>query len=116
MGILGIQPPRASFVIGVALAVTFQLAMGWWLDAGRRVAVVLITVAAVTLLTANSTRHAIALWAGTMAGMTGVLFWIGPGNLWPIVLVFAAVLTGISVMVGWAVRRALGQVKKGRAA
>jgi hypothetical protein len=48
--------------------------------------------------TANN--PALALWAGAISGTTVVLFSIGPGTIWPIVLVIAAAITAGAVFGG----------------
>ena len=44
--------------------------------------------------------RACALWAGATSGSTVVLFWIGPGTIWPIVLAFATAVTAAAVFGG----------------
>lgn len=93
------------FVAGVLAIVTLQAMGGWWLDSGPRVlraSVVLFALGVVVGLwrSKGAWVRACALWAGAIAGSTGILFWTGPGNLWPIVLVFAAAISGAAVFGG----------------
>lgn len=94
-----------AFVVGVAVAAASQATLGWWLDSGTRVAIVVATlfVSAAALARATSASRwgaAASLWAGAMVTMTTVLFWIGPGTIWPIVLVVAAMLTAAAIASG----------------
>lgn len=93
------------FVLGVLAIVTLQALSGWWLDSGPRVlraCVVLFALAVAIGLwrSEGAWVRACALWAGAIAGSIGVLFWIGPGNLWPIVLVLAAAITAAAIFGG----------------
>jgi hypothetical protein len=84
---------------------------GWWLDDGRRVAVGFVGALALALLTARSLQNANALWLGINVGMAGVMFfWIGAGNLWPIVLAFGAGITGTAIYSAWGVRFSLAHL------
>lgn len=53
-------------------------------------------------------RTALSMEAGTMAGMTGVLFAIGPGTIFPLVLLAGLVLSSMAVfggvVAGWLAR------------
>lgn len=85
-----------------------HLMVGWWLDSGTGVAAMLGCVTALGLYFGRGAadglpRRALALWAGAMAANVGVLFWIGPGNIWPIALVIAGVLVLTAVVAGAAV-------------
>jgi hypothetical protein len=83
---------------------------GWWLDSGQGVvvtSVVLILLAvpigAAALSGPWQPRSAVwpsALWAGANIGLTVVLFTIGPGTIFPIVLVFGAGISALAVGAG----------------
>jgi hypothetical protein len=49
--------------------------------------------------------RAIALWAGAMIGLTASLWCIGPGTIWPIVLIVSSVLAACAVTAGISVGR-----------
>jgi hypothetical protein len=109
------------FLLGIAFAIALQLHFGgWWLDDRERVRAGFVGVIVLAFLTASSLVHAAALWLGVNVGLTGVLFWWGGGNLWPIVMVFGGGITGAGVGIGWAPRQLLAlllaEIKKGRAA
>jgi hypothetical protein len=95
--------------IGLLTAMLLQMTGGWWLDSGRGVATtmaVLFGTAIGVCLRSDAPRlQATAMCIGAIAGMTAVLFWIGPGTIWPIVLVVAAALTCTAVYAGAGVAR-----------
>jgi len=85
---------------------------GWWLDSSRGVA---IAAGVFTLLAAVAgarflrwplrpadVKLVAAMWAGVNAGMAIVLFTVGPGNLFPIVLAVGAVVSAGAVAAGTA--------------
>lgn len=77
---------------------------GWWLDAMETVIAVAagMMVASWFALRRHSSRllaRAVSWTLGAMAGMAIVLAVVGPGNLWPIVLVVGWALLGVSVSV-----------------
>jgi hypothetical protein len=91
--------------LGIALACAVQFTVGWWLDApGSSVALILAVVCVTTAIAAHTLAEAVALWAGLSVGWTVILFVIGPGNIFPIVLAFVAGLTAMSVVVGRGLR------------
>ena len=99
-------------LIGAVAAAAIQpfTPAGWWLDSSRGVAmtvVVLAVMAAAIGVRARAwparLRNAVpvaALWAGANAGMAIVLFSVGPGNLFPIVLAIGAGISAIAVAAG----------------
>jgi hypothetical protein len=96
----------ASFAAGCAAALILQAAYGWWLNSGTgvlRTTLVLFTLGFLIALWRSGSpwARAIALWSGALAGMIGVLFRTGPGNIWPIVLAFAASMSAAAVFGGW---------------
>jgi hypothetical protein len=92
----------------------------WFLNSGRAVlftAVWLFAAAAVEgAVAATGRRDAIAraasLAVGAVAAMMAVLFWSGPGTIFPIALAFGAAIAGGSALagslIGWGVRRTAG--------
>ena len=90
----------ALFVIGAGTMVALYGATGWWLDSGRRVVTTAIVLAVVAALAAPPWLRAVALWAGVVAGMIGVLFWHGPGTIFPIVIAVGAGITALAVTAG----------------
>jgi hypothetical protein len=104
---------------GAVSAAAMQVWTGWWLNSGTGVA---WTLALLFLLAALvGTQHTlsewagpVALWAGSMMGLTISLFWLGPGTIWPIVLLVSSVLTAGTIMVGIGVRRVWAWLADGR--
>ena len=104
---------------GAVSAAAMQAWTGWWLNSGTGVA---WTLALLFLLAAlvgtQDTRSpwagSVALWAGSMMGLTISLFWLGPGTIWPIVLVVSSVLTAGTMMGGIGVRRVWAWLADGR--
>ncbi len=98
------------FAIGLLAGSLPQLA-GWWLNSGRGVvttmAILFVTAIGVCGRSDTPWFRATAMAAGALAGMTGMLFWIGPGTLWPIVLIGAAALSCTAVLAGAGVARIL---------
>jgi hypothetical protein len=95
----------ALFILGFGAVAMLQAVGGWWLNSGAGVlrAVVVFVVLGVCATRWRSGApwvRACALWTGAVSGSTTVLFWIGPGNIWPIVLVFAAGITAAAVFGG----------------
>jgi hypothetical protein len=101
----GFAENAALFILGVGAVATLQAMGGWWLDSGigvlRAVLVlVVLGVATTRWRPERSWVRACALWTGAISGTTVVLFWRGPGNIWPIVLVIAAGITAAAVFGG----------------
>jgi hypothetical protein len=93
------------FAVAFAAIVVLQAVGGWWLNSGSAVLRAVLTLMAIGLVASFSRAgkpwaRASSLWIGAMAGSTVVLFATGPGNIWPIVLAFAAALTGAAVFIG----------------
>ena len=97
-------------LMGAVTAASMQVWTGWWLNSGTGVT---CTVALLLLLAAcvgswrpgSPWARAFALWAGAMTGLTASLAWMGPGTLWPIVLIVSSVITACAVMAGISVGR-----------
>ncbi|MDE3154434.1 MAG: hypothetical protein KGN76_04990 [Acidobacteriota bacterium] len=93
------------FVAGFLVPVFVERLTGWWLNSGRGVALVLLVVLVLSALVTGPGREAgwgrtTALGAGAFLGSTSVLLWIGPGTIWPIVLVVAAALLAMAAVAG----------------
>ncbi|HVC20338.1 MAG TPA: hypothetical protein VNE16_09685 [Vicinamibacterales bacterium] len=93
------------FLVGLAVPVVVQRYVGWWLDSSRGVAVALVLLFALGVVfalgrPARPWRRAGALCVGAFAGSAAILFWNGPGTIWPIVLVMAAALSTFAVLAG----------------
>jgi hypothetical protein len=93
----------------VAASAQWFVPTGWWLNTGRGVALtslVLALLAAATAVAAPSppsTRRfqgPAAVWAGANIGLAIVLFRVGPGNIFPIVLAFGAGISALAVGAG----------------
>ena len=94
-----------SFIVGLLVTRALYIANGWWLDSGREVARTGLVLAGLGAFAAiwrfgNPWLRAGSLWAGALLEMTMLLFLTGPGTIWPIVLVFAAVISGAAVFAG----------------
>jgi hypothetical protein len=87
---------------------------GWFLNSGRGVAAVALACAVVGALIGfgrrDSVREGTMVGGGAVLAMTAVLFVIGPGNIFPIVIAFGTVIIGMAsalgIAVGSEVRRA----------
>jgi hypothetical protein len=111
--IMKLDKPSETMVpllVGALSAAYMQSRTGWWLNSGTGVA---FTVGVLFLLgaffaswTAGSPRaRAIALWVGSMTGLAASLFWMGPGTIWPIVLIVSSIISACTVMAGSGVGR-----------
>ena len=91
-----------ALVAGAASAVVSQLLTGWWLDSGRGVALMMAMLCALSIALVWFDRRApLALWVGMINATIVILFMMGPGSLFPIVLVFAATLSVLAIVPGW---------------
>jgi hypothetical protein len=93
------------FVLGLAVAASSYWIDGWWLDSGGgllRVVISLFTIGMLVALwqMASAWTSGAALWLGAFMGMGGVLFRVGPGTIWPIVLVVDAGISAVAVLAG----------------
>ena len=83
---------------------------GWWLDSSRGVAMTVVVLAVLAAAIGVRfpawpvrPRNAVpvaALWAGANIGMAIVLFSVGPGSIFPIVLAMGAGISAIVVAAG----------------
>jgi hypothetical protein len=94
-----------SFAVGMMAISSLHAAHGWWLNSGQevsRTSLVLATLGFVATVwrVGHPWIRASGLWAGAMFEMTLLLFRVGPGTIWPIVLVFAAGVSGAAVFGG----------------
>jgi hypothetical protein len=91
-----------ALVAGVVSAVVSQMLTGWWLDSGRGVAFMMAMLCALSVALVWLDRKApLALWVGMMNATIVILFMIGPGNIFPIVIAFAAALSALAIVPGW---------------
>ena len=91
-----------ALVAGAVSAVVSQLLTGWWLDSGRGVALMMAMLCVLSIALVWFDRRApLALWVGMINATIVILFRIGPGSLFPIVLVFAATLSVLAIVPGW---------------
>lgn len=96
-----------QIAVGVAVASALHLYQGWWLDAGPRVGVTMVAVAVSSLVVGATGWKAAAFGVGVAGGMTAILFAIGPGNLFPIVIAIGTTMIALAVLTGWSVRAAI---------
>jgi hypothetical protein len=54
-----------------------------------------------------------AVWVGAVIGMTVTLFRIGPGTIWPIVLVVGSAVAGAGVLMGVLLGRIISRLGAG---
>ena len=95
----------AWFVLGFAVVAALNAVGGWWLNSGTgvlRTVLVFVGLGVFAALRRSGSAwvRACALWAGAISGSTVLLFSIGPGTIWPIVLAFAAAITFAAVFGG----------------
>jgi hypothetical protein len=95
----------AWFVLGFAVVATLYVVGGWWLNSGTgvlRTVLVLLALGVIAAVWRSGSPwvRACALWAGAISGTTVLLFSIGLGTIWPIVLVSAAAITAGAVFGG----------------
>jgi hypothetical protein len=94
-----------AFAAGVAAAIVSQMVTGWWLNSGRGVAFMMAMLCALSVaLVWLDWIAPLALWAGMVNATIVILFWIGAGNIFPIVIVFAGGLSAIAIAPGWIFR------------
>ena len=114
-----IKPRVLPLATGVLAMVFMQSQTGWWLNEQARVLPTLaVLVGAAVLFGLKGERsdrsQQLTLWAGAMMGLTGWLAYVGPGTIWPIILLVSSVMTGAAVMIGTGI--AAGVVAVHRAA
>jgi hypothetical protein len=93
------------FVLGCAAVATSYVVGGWWLNSGTGVLRTVLGLLALGVFAAlwrsgSPWIRACALWAGAISGSAAILFSIGPGTIWPLVLAFAAAITAGAVFGG----------------
>ena len=80
---------------------------GWFLNGGVNVATIACVIAIVAAVFAARRRWRVretsAFGFGVLVAMAGTLFAIGPGTLFPIVIVVGALVIGVAILVGTAV-------------
>lgn len=110
MGELRMTGERATLyrgLLGGAIAVVLHLKNGWWLDAGDRIVEMLIVLGLAAVIVGlwrdgktPAYLRVAGLWVGFVIASSLVLFTIGPGNIFPIVLIGIAVLSFGAVLAG----------------
>jgi hypothetical protein len=105
---LGLLKWRHVISLMLAALVYFGLYqyVGWTLDTGRAVAAnaaasAVLALSVSVLSPRDSFQAALSVFIGMLGASVVVLFVIGPGNLFPIVIVFLGGLFAISTGVGW---------------
>ena len=95
-----------SLLAGLLSAIYMQTVVGWWMNSGRGVAytdAVFLGLAVVCgCLGGRSTLlvRLAALWVGAQIGLVAVLFWIGPGTIWPLTILMGGIVSGVAMLVG----------------
>jgi hypothetical protein len=96
---------------GIAAALAQRFApTGWWLNSGQGVALTMGVLAALAVpvgaaalawpIGAAALAWPGALWAGANLGLAIVLFHIGPGTIFPIVLAVGGGLSALAIAAG----------------
>ena len=93
------------FVLGFVAVATSQAVGGWWLNSGTGVLRTVLALVALGVFVGLRRSGALwvracALWTGAITGTSTILFWLGPGTIWPIVLAIAAAITAAAVFGG----------------
>jgi uncharacterized membrane protein len=96
-----------AMLLGAGVAAgTWVFSGGWWLDAAERVYMTL-TLLTITTFTAivfwrsTSPRDlALTVWVGFVIASATILMAIGPGTIFPIVIIVGAVMSGFAIAVG----------------
>lgn len=94
------------FALGVSVAAIVHTRTDWWLNSGDGVAwmVLMLFSVAVSLACSRRWRYdGAAVWSGAMAALVGRLMYVGPGTLWPIVIVVTGVISACAISAGGAV-------------
>ena len=91
-----------ALVAGMISAFVSQMVTGWWLDSGRGVVLMMAMLCGLSIALVWFDRRApLALWVGMFNATIVILFVIGPGALFPIVMAFAAGLSALAILPGW---------------
>jgi hypothetical protein len=97
-----------SVLLGLFVPMYMQTITGWWLNSGHAArytlgALFCLAVAVASVPAGSPRARLIALWAAAQVGLTYWLFIIepgGPGNIFPIVMVFGAAFSAAAVAAG----------------
>ena len=105
-------------VTGAVTAASLQAYTGWWLNSGSGVACTVAVLFLLALCVGLSSPRSLwvrasALWAGAMTGLVASLCWIGPGTIWPLVLMVSSVFTACAVLAGISVGRLCRSIDSG---
>ena len=104
--------PKPNLLVGVGVALTLYPFTGWWLNSREAIRLTLPVLFGVAVLVGGGWERAAWLWFGVRVAMTALLAWLGTGNIWPIVLVVAAVLTAGAIGTGSLVGAGFGRAFK----
>jgi len=104
--------PKPSLFVGVSVVLALYPFTGWWLNSREGMRITLPILFGVAVLVGGCWERATWLWLGVMVAMTTLFGWLGPGNIWPIVLVVAAVLTAGAIGTGSLVGAGFGRAFK----
>ena len=102
---VGAAEKATWFLLGSVAVGLIQAVGGWWLNSGAgvlRTVLVLFAFGVFAALrrTGNRWVRASSLWAGAVSCTTALLFWTGPGTIWPIVLAIGAGVSAAAVFGG----------------
>lgn len=101
-----------AILFRVAIPVPAIKSGGWFLNTGTGAASVaasfLVLGAVIGLSRRNGILDAMFAALGGVVAMTAILFWLGPGNIFPIVVIFGTFVIGCSTCFGLAISTIAG--------
>jgi hypothetical protein len=104
----------ANFLTPLAPRHGSRIPSAWWLKtAPGEVLVITALFLVAMLLVPNGPRarsHTLAMTAGAVAAMIGLLFFLGPGSLWPLAIVVGGAEIGLAILAGAAAGQAARSV------
>ena len=106
-GVAAFMAPQAALFLTTPSSRLAIKDPGWFLNSGVNVATISGVIAVVAAFVAVRRRWRIGDTAifglGILIAMAGTLFTIGPGTIFPIVIVVGAVVAGVAILAGTAV-------------
>ena len=104
-----------ALVAGVISAFVSQTLTDWWLDSRRGVALMMAMLCALSVALVWFDRRApLAVWVGMINATIVILFVIGPGTNFPIVMAFAAGLSALAIVPAWVLWIVARQARRGK--
>jgi hypothetical protein len=107
VGIAAFLVPQLALFLTTSQAPIAVDDRGWFLNSGRNVATIGSVIGVVSALIAARRqwrlRDTATFGLGVLIAMVATLFTIGPGTIFPIVIIIGAALAGVATLVGTAV-------------